>query len=321
MNSRIKTILILFSLTIFAFIACDKVVYINLKDGERKIVLSGVLCPDSTVVVHISRSRQISVRGPLDSSDLVPDAMTVDDFSLFEDNRLIGQMVPLKNYFYELPGFKPATGKTYRIEASSGEMKPVSASVTVPGMISLTSFDTTRLAPVARQKAMQVTMEFTDPADQENYYALGVSFLEKAYDHQHNSFTDSLVSYGYYPQLNGKADGLMQIDFLDVNRDIYIDGKLFFNDRLINGKTFNLSFDIISGFWMADTILLRIDIQQVDKCYYDYAMSMAKYERTRGDPFVEPVQVYSNVKNGFGLVSAFNGIRKEFYVDWTQFPE
>jgi hypothetical protein len=68
----------------------------------------------------------------------------------------------------------------------------------------------------------------------------------------------------------------------------------------------------------ADTVEVWIDLQQVDKSYYLYAVSEQKYQQTRNNPFTEPVQVYSNVKNGFGLFSAYNGTRKEFIVDWTR---
>jgi hypothetical protein len=187
-------------------------------------------------------------------------------------------------------------------------------------MADLTSFDTTWIPDVLTNPTIRVSMQLSDRPDQENYYALQVLRIQKHYDWQTNRFTDSIVTLRYPVELIGKADGELELDFLDVNRDVYLDNKLFFSDQFFNGKNFNMSFDIIKNSIgrMPDTVLFRVNVQQVDKSYYDYAVSYQKYFSARNNPFTEPVQVYSNVTDGFGLFSAYNGARKEFVVDWTR---
>jgi len=308
------------SVTIVLFLTgCSKVIDIKIEEEDLKIVLSGLICPDSTVIVHISRSSQVSGDYPEDTGKLEPDSMIVDPVSLYENDRFIGELQYRIKSYYELPGFKPSPGKTYRLEASSGELKPVSATVVVPEMADLTSFDTLWIPNMVTNPTIRVSMQLSDPPDQENYYALNVLRIQRYYDGQTNRFTDSIVAYGYPAKLNGKADGELELDFLDVNRDVYLDGKLFFSDQFFDGKIFHMSFDILKNSIgrMADTVLFRVNVQQVDKSYYDYAVSYQKYFSARNNPFTEPVQVYSNVTDGYGLFSAYNCARKEFVVDWT----
>jgi len=317
-----KPVFLFFSILIFTLTACEKVVYINIKEADRRIVLNGLLCPDSSVVVDITRSFQISMADPFDTIIKPVEAlMIVNDASFYENDRFIGKLKPLRANFYELPGFKPAPGKTYRLEVSSGEMKPVSTIVKVPELIPFNSFDTARITMINGTAAVRVSFQITDQAGQDNYYALQVTGTQQHYyDFWEQKFIDSVTTHIYTPKLNGKADDFLNLDFLDINRDVYLDHKLFFSDQLFNGKVFDISFEIPKrNRWeMADTVLFRVDLCQVDKSYYQFAVSAQKYNSSNGDPFSEPVQVYSNVKNGFGLFSAYNGIRKEFIVDWTR---
>jgi hypothetical protein len=315
MKPIIKFILPLLFLT-----SCEKLVNIDIKEADNKIVLSGLICPDSTVIVQITKSHQVSAAHTGDLSSLTPEPMVVGDVRLFEDGVLLGLLGNKRGSYFELPGFKPSPGKSYRLEAESGEMKPVSATVTVPGFIPLDSFDTTRILLDNGLEGIRVSMRITDPAKEENYYSLKVTGTGKYYDYFRREYTDSIVTYPYFPQLNGKVDDVLDLDFLDVNKDIYLDQEFFLSDRLFEGKVFDMSFSFSSDDWAmrADTVLVKIDFRQVDKSYYQYAVSDQKYRQIQGNPFAEPVQVYTNVKDGFGIFSACNGVRKEFLLIWKK---
>lgn len=309
-----------FILPLLLLMSCEKLVNIDIKEADNKIVLSGLICPDSTVIVQITKSHQVSSGGTGDLSSLTPKPMVVGDVRLFENDVLLGLLVNKRGSYFELPGFRPSPGKSYRLEAESGEMKPVSATVTVPGLIPMDSFDTTRIMLDNGVESIRVSMQITDPAEQENYYSLRVTGTHNYYDYFRREYTDSIVTYPYYPQLNGKVDDVLDLDFLDVNKDVYLDQEFFLSDRLFNGKVFDMSFSFTADDWAmrADTVQVRIDLRQVDQSYYQYAVSDQKYRQTQGNPFTEPVQVYTNVKDGFGIFSACNGVRKEFVVIWNK---
>ncbi|MFA6126311.1 MAG: DUF4249 domain-containing protein [Bacteroidales bacterium] len=314
--------ILLFCLALtFALTACEKVVYIKIDEADRKIVLNGLICPDSTVVVHVSRSSSLGKPDQWDITKPYVDPWMADQVSLYEDDRFVGQLHMKKGNFLELPGFRPLPGKAYRLEASQGEMKPVSATVHIPELVPLTSFDTTMVTTADGKAAVRISFRISDPAGQKNYYALQVSGSQRYfYDPFERKIIDSVGIYNCYPSLYLNSDDILGLDFLDANRDVRIDGKLFFNDQLFNGKAFDISFELPQDSWykMADTVNFRIDLHQVDKSYYLYAVSQQKYSLSADNPFVEPVQVYSNVTDGFGLFSAYIWIRKEVVVDWTK---
>lgn len=324
MKTMKAKLLYLFAL-LMSMVACDKIVYIKLDEGDRKIVLNGLINPDSTVIVHISRTRQIYVTGPIDSTDLLPDSMPVDDVSLYENDRFIGRLTYRWKHFFELPGFRPSVGKTYRIEASSGEMEPVFATITIPEQIPIHSFDTTHVFLEDGGKAIRISFRFTDPADQENYYALQVTGLQRYYDHFQEKFLDdSLYAYNYSTRFMARTDGGLFKDFIDVTKEYYLNNlsahPMVFTDELFNGKTLDIDLTYPEDYYikMDKKVLFRVDLMQVDKSYYQYAVSGKKYQEARGNPFAEPVQVFTNVKNGFGLFSAYNGSHREFLMDWTK---
>jgi len=47
-------------------------------------------------------------------------------------------------------------------------------------------------------------------------------------------------------------------------------------------------------------------LSSVSEDYYKYNVTLAKYEQTQGDPFAQPVQVYSNIENGFGIFGGYS---------------
>jgi len=299
--------------------SCEKIIYINLDEGEQKIVLNGALSPDSSVVVHVTRTRQISQAGPDYWEQPEPDSMIVDDVVLYEDGRLIGHLEHLRDYFFGVPDFWPSAGKTYRLEASSGKMKPATATVTIPVSIPINSFDTVRFLRDNWQPAVRISMQFTDPGVEENYYALEIVGIQHYYDWRNNVFTDSIIAFHFAPTgLVGRVNDVLDLDFLDINQEFRIERKLLFSDQLFNGKVFDLSFDILKdySYRMEDTVRFKVGLLKVEKPAFLFAVSMQKYGQAQGNPFAEPVQLYTNVENGFGLVSASNGEWHEFTMVW-----
>lgn len=76
--------------------SCEKIIPIDLPDQDRKIVINGLLAPDSLVNVNLSLS--LSVLEP-DSFLYLSDA----EVDLYRDNELLGRMVYDSVGFYSLP--------------------------------------------------------------------------------------------------------------------------------------------------------------------------------------------------------------------------
>ena len=162
MKSRLKPIITLSVLISIVLASCEKVVYINLKDSDRKIVVSSLLCPDSNLVVSVSVTTLFARLDEYwNNYDTVPIVFT--DLNFYENDRLIGILTHKKTTFYELPGFRPLPGNAYRVEASYGEMEPAWATVTVPDLIPLIDFDTTMVRDSSGTIAVRISLRFADP--------------------------------------------------------------------------------------------------------------------------------------------------------------
>lgn len=79
------------------------------------------------------------------------------------------------------------------------------------------------------------------------------------------------------------------------------------SDSYFDGKTYSVSMDVYS--WGDDyTVPFTMEVSRVDEALYQYNKTYRAYANTDPESLVgmvtEPVRVYSNVKNGVGLVAA-----------------
>ena len=74
------------------------------------------------------------------------------------------------------------------------------------------------------------------------------------------------------------------------------------------------------------TLTLSIYLHNISKSYYYYRISLELYQNASGNPFAQPVQVFSNIENGFGVfagsqINYFDLLKKfltaTFYICYT----
>ena len=90
-------------------VSCETVLFIELEESDKLIVLNGALSKDSIVSVQISRSRHI-----LDNASLVPlEAATVN---LYRGGAMLEQMNHTGNGYFNSTSIRPGVGEGYMIE-------------------------------------------------------------------------------------------------------------------------------------------------------------------------------------------------------------
>jgi hypothetical protein len=52
-------------------------------------------------------------------------------------------------------------------------------------------------------------------------------------------------------------------------------------------------------------VFLLTELRSISKEYYDYQTSLNEYWNADGNPFAQPVQVFTNIENGFGIFAGF----------------
>ena len=79
---------------------------------------------------------------------------------------------------------------------------------------------------------------------------------------------------------NGQNKAL-EIELKDFEKDIYIDKDGY--------------------FYSYKTLSITLYLHNISKSYYYYRTSLELYENASRNPFAQPVQVFSNISNGFGI--------------------
>ena len=70
-----------------------------------------------------------------------------------------------------------------------------------------------------------------------------------------------------------------------------------FNDDLFEGGDRTIELDA----WLWETDAVDVTVSSGTEEFYLYEVSYSKYQETRDNPFAQPVQVYTNVRNGLGI--------------------
>jgi len=95
--------------------------------------------------------------------------------------------------------------------------------------------------------------------------------------------------------------------FVDVPLlSYYGSNAIIFDDAVFNGKKHLLKI-YSEDIRVAKSDLSKKDVpvyiyfRSINKELYNYYLSMKKYNEVQDNPFSEPVNVYSNIKNGYGI--------------------
>lgn len=299
---RLYISIILIALTL----GCEKIIDIDIPEGERKIVLNGLINPDSLVKVNISRSLSV-----LENNEFV--YLENAGVKLYRDDTELGTLAYLGSGFYELADYNPESGYDYRLEVNYQGLNSVTAITQLLNPIEYSEIDTSSTTDEWGGGSLKVSFSFTDPPEQD-YYAISVTATHKVFDYYSFTYLDSLTTYPIYFDFINSSEGPQSM-FIEEGTTTYYGNKAFFADDLFNGKKMNIDLGIGKySFFDADTVWLKINLEHVSQPYYFYAISSGKYDQSAGNPFAEPVSVYTNVENGLGIFSGYSFFRRELEI-------
>lgn len=273
-------------------VSCTKVIDISIPEQERKIVVNGLISPGEPVLINLSRSLSV-----LEDDKL--NALAGADARLFRDDVLIGTMQYESGGNYSLPGFSAEIGQTYRLQVDYEGLKSVEAVATIPPPVPIISVDTATLTGDWGGTEMRLSVKFRDPAGVHNIYGFGVDVRYKEFDYRTNSYTGNYIVFPAYIEEN--SGQFVQDEF------VHFGGKLYVEDLIFDGLTQTVEFGFIENlFYESDTVWINVKMEQPDPSFYLYAKSNEAYQGAHDNPFSEPVQVYTNIKGGYGIFSGYS---------------
>lgn len=294
--------LIIIIITSYLAIACEpKVIDIKLPEHESKIVVQAILNPDESIFsAWISKTVGILDQTELDTFGYrdtlgkgiygrtywIPNA-TIE---LFGDDQLIGTLTP--NQFlgtYELPISSPLTATKYELSVNVPDFKPVSASQTIPKKVSNISASLSENGGTNSNGIDLDLLEVSinDPANESNYYEI--------YIHMYNK-TDTLANkVDYYPNLFSDDPSIIEGKSVAISDESF-DGQQF--------KAQLYTYNFVLGRIKTDSSYFAdLYVQSITADRYLFLKSLDDYYQTANNPFAEPSNLYSNIKDGRGLFS------------------
>ncbi|MDR3262030.1 MAG: DUF4249 domain-containing protein [Tannerella sp.] len=292
-------------------LSCTSEIDIRVNPLSPCAVLNASLSEDSVITAHVSRT----LNGVQPSGSLFINNASVEVFvnggsrGIMQKEAAPGQ--------YILPGCYPAAGDHVRMEVVTTDYEPLSAAVTLPPRPVILSVDTQTYRPetsVGRQ-VVNMQIRLKDPAGTKNYYMLyaaGYTTVKEENGIRTDNYPVSIVhneerlleevvyEYGY-----------------DSNGAYYpISSYYLFTDEWIDGNeyTLKIALNMPANLPGNDpsvpvTNTCQVIVSALSESRYLYCRSKALQRKQQEDLFGsiglrEPIPTYTNVLNGYGLLSA-----------------
>lgn len=266
------------------FLSCEEEVFLSF-EHEPRLCLNCILNPDSTVI-----TASLSLSKKLDTINVIK-SISDAEILLYEDENLFGRFLHAGDGKYKLDK-APVAGKTYRITVNSEVYGQVSASTIVPNKPEITWSK--------------------DTMGYDEYNLLRYNLNVQIHDKQGKDYY-WLYSTGIVNGVKGGGGGgvVLNAPFADTfNRRYETEEKYGFmhyyqirlSDEGYDGKVLDFIIpDLVpTNQYRAKHILNASE-------HYDKYIKTSILYRLNEDvdlPFNEPVQIYSNIENGFGIFGA-----------------
>lgn len=132
------------------------------------------------------------------------------------------------------------------------------------------------------------TLRFVDNPAQQNYYRIrfyqeDTASTEIKYEYIGCYDTRTLLDNSDYPSVN-------------------FGQNLFFGDSHFNGDTCKLDIETLNT--LETHKVYYVVVENISESMYKYGSTLHRYDNSRGNPFTEPVQVYTNISGGMGVLAA-----------------
>ena len=288
------------AMTIALFLSsCEKEIEFNGEHSDPKLVINSLVEPGHRVEAFISKSYFF-----LDTPDTsAPEDVVV---SLYVNDNLIGEMSPFFDTVWEyhdnvsyhlVPGFyhdfRPQTGDVVKIKASANGFEDAEGETT----------------------ALPVDIDFQYDIEVLNWHA---EYYYPYFSEPGVPEGDSVLRVGGTLELSinitdpspGKTDYFRIVEDRRIRTQ---DGEnswyvIFdYDDPLFDGSSYRLKLKIrfvcnVDEEFDPDFFRVPFLLEHLSKEYYNYLNTCNQGDEVMGF-FAEPVQTYSNVTNGFGIVA------------------
>ena len=299
-------IILIVSLLLFS---CTKEVEIEIPQEKPKIVAYSTIVP---FTLPSPKPLGIKLRSSLhifdNSQSKIDDAIVIYfENGVLKDSLKYIDSLDMYSISNNISNY-PIAGNTYSVQIQKSGYENITATTKIPSKVVITD---TAIVPISYIDETgdcfsEIAVTFTDPVDEINYYEIAVSVIAFKYDsakyfYELSTHDNIITSESYYPSL---------IRF-DVDKPKY----LLFNDKSINGKEYTLRVyysppqeEDANRYILNHSI--SVHLRNVTEDYYKFKTSMMQHLYNKEEDILygmgEPINIISNVNNGYGLFAGFN---------------
>lgn len=306
-----KNRLLYISLIVLAWLSgCVRDVDLDYPAGPSRQTLNSIFTAGDSVFLNISRSRGINE--PQDFTGIQDPVLRIFENNVqtayFVNSGLDSLGVPGSTYTalnMDGSAFIPQRGKTYIVTSVAAGFDSVWAQVQVPDSVTfyVSSVDTGKTDAKLGDYA-ELFFTLNDKVSSADNYILTALIIDSgAYQDEFGNWFPFVEGYDACIQLldtrlNTSAGG----PFSGIDD---CDNKYNFDDGLFNGQSVNSSVKVFVNSHEYALLYSRkvyLELALLNNDLYQYTRTRRQAENAQGNPFAEPVQVYTNVRNGFGIV-------------------
>ncbi len=288
----------------FIFSSCTKLEDVSdFPTEDPKLVVNSVFTPDSFWYFEVSKSLSV-----LDQANL----NYIDDatIKLYENGILLETLSTPTTYNDGRIAFhsstnKPIVGKNYSIKVSASGFEDVSSEGSLPN--SIVALDVSKLSIISKTIEVydsstydinaKMTITLMDPVNEDNYYELYLFSIDTFYWDWTDSSVYDLTTYMEY---------LYSEDPSVEGYNHYNLGSVLFTDHLFDGETHEMTFDIYTyTHTYSPSKKFYAMLRTHSRDSYLYEKSSSLYMSGSDNFFAEPVQVYNNIDNGYGIFGGY----------------
>ena len=300
-----------------ALCACEQVIEPDLPEHPPRLVLQAFFTSDGAWTAHVGRSSWILEPQSVHGRSLVDDAAV----ELLAGDRVVGKLE--FNYTvvaYVFEGGSLQAGETYSLRVAAPGFETVRATDTVPGPVP-TSVRLYRPHPSSGSESgtgrdFSIELEIQDPPGEANYYQISLFRVYEGREEEDEA-RDFIPAFRREENFSTKDPSILADNSVDGSpfEEGDFEGKApYFRDTLFDGSTheIELSTDFAGG---PDFSEIRLQVLYISEAYYEYLKTARLHHDTLDNPFAEPLNVYSNVENGYGIFAGYSSQTFELAVE------
>ena len=290
-------------ISVFAFTACETTEKIDdFPLRPSQLVVNCFFTEGGVWEFQVSKSLSVLDNAPI---KLIENAT----IKLFKDSELVQTISePDADSWYRYADNLPETGHVYSIEVSAPDFNVLRANEITPNAVPVSNvsavirdsfFYESKYGHFGGNVEGSFNILISDPVENENYYQLSIYYYDTVY---YNS-QDSLEFEVNKTNLTISTDDPSAEDSDGYNIILLV------SDNIFNGQDYELDVDF--NEWNAKKGReYLIELTTLNRSGYLYKRSIKEYTSSMNDPFAEPVKIFCNIENGYGI---FSGYTTEIY--------